>query len=57
MTKKTLAKKFMTVYRMYRFKKFGEPFTLEQTTWSVHDEIEDYGAMPEFPSPMKDINN
>ena len=25
--KKTLAKKFMKVYRMYRFKKFGEPLS------------------------------
>lgn len=50
--KKNMAKQFMRLYKAFRFKKYGEPYLENQTTWSLHDEMENY----EFPSPIKDAN-
>lgn len=39
-TRKHLAKRFMKLYRLYRHKKFGEPFDEAQHTWSLEDSDE-----------------
>ena len=43
----------MKLYRMFRFKKYGEPYLHDQTTWSLHDDMDKY----EFPSPIKEANS
>lgn len=45
-----LAKKFTKLYRIFRFKKYGEPYLNDQTTWSIHDYIsEDQMPIVEYP--------
>ena len=46
-----LQKKFMKLYKMFRFKKYGEPYLNDQTTWSIHDYISEHDQMPlvEYP--------
>lgn len=39
-TRKHLAKRFMKLYRLYRYKKFGEPFDESQHTWNLDDSDE-----------------
>lgn len=51
--RKNMAKRFMKLYRIFRFKKYGEPYLDNQTTWSPHDDIDNY----EFPSPIKEANS
>ena len=51
--KKNMAKRFMKLYRAFRWKKYKEPYDDNQTTWSLHDDFAQY----EFPSPIKDANN
>lgn len=53
MTRKHLAKRFMKLYKMFRYKKYGEPLNEQQSVWSIHDEsmMED-----QMPSPLKEVN-
>lgn len=39
-TRKHLAKRFIKLYRLFRHKKFGEPFDENQTTWRFDDDDE-----------------
>ena len=50
-TRKLLRRRFMKVYRMYRFKKYGEPYDDKQTTWTFDGS--DFGDLSKhIPSPI-----
>jgi hypothetical protein len=40
--RRNLQRRFMKLYRIYRYKKYGEPYDKNQTTWTVHEKLEDY---------------
>jgi hypothetical protein len=41
----------MKLYKMFRFKKYGEPYLNDQTTWSIHDYTSENDQIPlvEYP--------
>ena len=36
----------MKLYKMFRFKKYGEPYLNDQTTWSIHDYMSENDQIP-----------
>ena len=41
-TRFNLRKRFIKLYRLFRHKKYGEPFDENQTTWNFEDD-DDFG--------------
>lgn len=37
-TKKHMASRFIKLYKMFRFKKYGEPYKDDQNVWQLHEE-------------------